>query len=152
MIIALAVDEDVRWNVVVPELNEKEKAPLLRLKIKNDERGVSALDIENTADLAGKANQVQSLDLKKGIYLIAMSKGLQYEEAKQVRVSIHGGKDPWPVPPPPAPQGTDLAEHKAVYEEQFDKVLIKASEGGPRWIEVMARWKPIVVPLDSRRD
>lgn len=150
MIIALAVDADVHWNVVVPELKENEMFQLLPLKIESNEFGVLALASEKPKDLDGKANQVQSLDLKKGVYLIVTPKGLQYERVGQVRVYIQGGKDPWPPPVPPAPQGTDLAEHKELYETQFSSVLIAAPVGGPRWIEVKEHWKPVVAPVEGR--
>lgn len=149
MIIVLAVDEDVHWNVVVPEPKEK-PVQLYRLKIKHDELGILALDSEQPVGLGGEVNQVQSLDLKKGVYLIVTSKGLQYERVGQVRFYIQGGKDPWPPPVPPAPQGTDLAEHKELYETQFSSVLIAAPVGGPRWIEVKEHWKPVVAPVEGR--
>ena len=142
--IALAVDEDVRWSVIVPTSSEK-NTPLQRLYIKTEQgAGSETLETEKVADLAEQFDRVQSHDLAKGVYFITTDASLRYEDLKQVRVYVHGGKDPWPPPPPPAPQGTDLEKYSAVYKQGIDKVLVTAGDSS-RWIEVKSLALPKVV-------
>ncbi len=142
--IALAVDEDVRWNVIVPESDEK-SLTLFRLRIAS---GVSLVS-EGMLDLAMEPDRVQTIDLVKGVYLINTAMGLRFEVLKQVRVHLAGGKDPWP--PPPAPQGTDLAMFRDVYERGFNDAVISAGGESSRWVEIKPLKPPMVAtPVEGK--
>lgn len=152
--IALAVDEDVRWSVIVPK-SEEDVIPLSRLRIASGPvvGGVGTVSLKSDVviDLAKQPDRMQTIQLLKGVYLITTGASLRFEKLKQVRVYINGGKDPWPPPPPPAPQGTDLSMHREVYEQGFDNVLIQAG-GGSAWIEVKSLELPVAAaPVEDKR-
>jgi hypothetical protein len=88
------------------------------------------------------AGRVHSCTLSRGVYFLATSNALKYTANEPVRTAINGGKNPWPQPPPAAPQGTDLAANQVAYDRDFTVVVNAAGVAADSWVEVAPTTRP----------
>ncbi|NJM91055.1 MAG: hypothetical protein HC863_01970 [Myxococcales bacterium] len=86
--------------------------------------------------------KVHVCSLGRGVYFLATSNALKYTANKAMRTAVNGGKNPWPKPPPAAPQGTDLAANTGVYERDFTPVVNANGFALDSWIEVAPATRP----------
>jgi hypothetical protein len=85
--------------------------------------------------------QPNQLRLDPGVYFFATDRQIKYSiTSGNCRVGLQSGKDPWPAPPPPAPQGTDLKMWEEVYKAMFSDLVTAVSATtattGKPWIVV----------------
>lgn len=109
--VVIEVEADCDWQRLLFENGG------LVVKI-NEQHGASAL----------KGGQKHQLTLGPGIYGLVSEGKVGYAiDERKVEVRIREGKDPWPLPPPPVPQGFEQVTEAAL-RDFVERVFITAAD------------------------